>query len=88
MAHRKPIGSTTGPMVFDWQGGNPRLDDYLVSAAGTWYRVAGEIETRNPRKAKLVLERILEPSLEEMHASTAVVHEFFWHPRDKRRAGA
>lgn len=86
MAHRKPIGSTTVPMTFDWEGGNPRLDDYLISAAGTWYRVVGELETRNRRKAKLVLERILEPTLEELHASTGVVHEFFWYPRDRRAA--
>jgi len=64
--------------VFDWEGGNPAIGDYLVSQAGTWYRVAGEEETRNPAKVRLVLERIAEPD------APGRVHEFVWYRRDRR----
>lgn len=77
MAHRKPIGSLTLPMIFDWEGGNPELGDYLVSAAGTWYLVAGELETRNPKKVRLVLERIDEPLSQSIGTT---VHPFYWYP--------
>jgi hypothetical protein len=80
MAHRKPLGTRTGPMVFDWEGGNPQLGECLVSQAGTWYRVVGELEMRNPKKVKLVLERIAGPD------QPGRVHEFEWYPRDKKRA--
>lgn len=80
MAHRKPIGSLTSPMYLDWHGDKPQLGEYLRSAAGTWYRVAGDLETANPAKVKLVLERITGPD------EPARVHELWWYPRDRRAA--
>ena len=80
VAYVATLGSVTGPMLFDWRGGNPELGDFLVSQAGTWYRVVGEEETRNPAKVKLLLERIAEPAT--LHRR---VHEFEWYPRDKKR---
>lgn len=96
MAHRKPLGTTfTGPL--DWPRGLPRieLDDYLRSAAGTWYRAAGVHETPNLDKQLLTLERIASPTGVEGRAlcpdcfiedgAIRQVHHFVWYPRVKRR---
>lgn len=91
MAHRKPIGTTTGPMLFTWNGPIPFLDDYLVSEAGTWYRVAGILETTAVGKIKLVLERVAPRGaplacVPDDEGFDRRVHEFYWHSRDRRAA--
>lgn len=79
MAHRKPIG-TTCHTVADWEGDRPTPGDYLVTQAGTWYRVLGVEEKANPKKLGLLLERILLPD------EDGKVFGFEWYPRDRKRA--
>lgn len=98
MAHRKPLGTLTSWMAFDWHGEHPLVGDYLVSDAGTWYRVAGVEEKTNGRKVGLMLERVARPpALDDCdtHAPTRWViegtierrvFEFQWWPRDRRAA--
>lgn len=95
MPHRKPLGSTFTTRL-DWDGPLPELLDYLRSEAGTWYRVVGIEETSNPRRPKVVLERIASPTGTEGRAphprelidgdGLHRVHDFWWYPRDRRRA--
>lgn len=84
MAHRKPLG-TRFTSTFDWNGQLPEPEDYLVSAAGTWYLVVGVIEKANPAKVGLCLERIASRTMIEVREEDAVgrhaVHPFHWYPR-------
>lgn len=95
MAHRKPLG-TTCRTTADWPGEKPRLRDYLVTPAGTWYRIVGVEESSNPDKVKLMLERIAPKTLIEVRQEDydrivsdgrPRVHEFQWYER-KRKAAA
>lgn len=100
MAHRKPLGSTF-TSTFDWAGDFPEPDDYLVSGAGTWYRVAGVEEKSNRAKVGLMLERIAEPAgvtivadgdqerlVVQVGEQLHPVHPFVWYPRERRRVRA
>lgn len=49
--------------------------DYVCTQAGTYYRIVGVEEKRNPCKVGLVLERIAEPD------ESGRVWEFEWYPR-------
>lgn len=86
MAHRKPLG-TTCRTTCDWLGDTPQLGDYLVTQAGTWYRVVGIEEKANPQKLGLVLERIAGPDCASpLFDWAARIFEFEWYPRDRQRA--
>jgi hypothetical protein len=93
MAHRKPLG-TTCHSVCDWAGDLPVLNDALVSQAGTWYRIIGVEEKRNPAKVGLLLERVAEPevftdgTVRWPDACVGIAHDFEWYPRDKKRVAA
>ncbi len=84
MAHRKPLGSTF-TSTFDWEGPHPWLEDFLVSAADTWYRVVGVQEKANPRRVGLTLERIAKPAW-PLSEHDGQVHEFVWYDRGRRRS--
>lgn len=98
MAHRKPLG-TTCRSTLDWRGGKPNVNDALVSSAGTWYRIVGVEEKRNPDKVGVVLERVARPDRVMLASVTAVgralwpddtwgiIHEFEWYSRNRKRAG-
>lgn len=77
MAHRKPLG-TTFTTTLEWEGEQPELGDYLISSAGTWYRVNGVIEKENPAKVGLTLERVAGAAQDEHHVRT---HPFAWYRR-------
>jgi hypothetical protein len=93
VAHRKPLGTTwRGPI--DWEGPLPALGDFLRSEAGTWYRIVGIEETANPKRPRLVHERVASPTGVEGRApyprvvadtdGAHRVHDFYWYPRERR----
>jgi hypothetical protein len=96
MAHRKPLG-TTCRTVADWEGETPFLLDYLVTTAGTWYRIIGMEEKANPKKLGLLLERTSPRTIIEVAEDDLIrweaegehrhrVHPFEWYPRKKAAA--
>lgn len=98
MAHRKPLGTLCHTNA-DWHGERPFLLDYLVTPAGTWYRIVGIEEKKNPSKLGLTLERVAPRTLIEVRADDLEqweadgehrrrVHDFEWYPRNKKRAAA
>jgi hypothetical protein len=76
MGHRKPLGTTCSMTLNerDWAKPLPELGEYLVSEAGTAYLVVGVEDGRVRRR--LILERVAAAPVD------AVVHRFFWLPRD------
>lgn len=71
MAHRKPLGTTCKiHFAADTWDVMPALDDYLVSDAGTAYRIVGLEEGRT--RINYVCERVAEP------VPSCRVYEFYW----------
>ncbi len=84
MAHRKPLG-TTCRITFadrdvDWTDDPPRIDDFLVSEAGTAYRIVGEEEGRT--RTAYVCERVADTAGEGGRR----VFVFYWMIRERLRA--
>ncbi len=74
MAHRKPLGTTCkigfSERDVDWDP-MPTLDDYLVTDAGTAYKVVGVEEGRT--RTQYVCERVADVS-----ECGGVIFEFYW----------